>query len=163
MKNQAIHNISFGTLLFLTVLFMTPASVYAQVSASSYSYQPMINQYEKNDAATGKASWWNLLGRQLTYSIDKPYDQVSDSELKDIIFFASNHKDKVKLQDALPSLLSVFKHNEDEQIRIMAVSAIHAIGNRGALIELKKAADLETSPRVQRIAYAAVNNYFTIK
>ena len=160
MKNHTVKHIAF-TALFLLMLFILPARSYAQIQANMS--QPLVSQYVENDKATSKASWWNLLGRQLTHSIDKPYDEVTDSELQNIIFFASNHKEKVKLQDALPSLFDVLRNHEEEQIRMMAVAAVHAIGGRGAMIELKKAADAESSPKVKRIAYAAVGDYFTIK
>ena len=160
MKTHTVKNIAF-TALFGLMLSMVPARSYAQVQASMS--QPLINQYVENDKATSKASWWNLLGRQLTHSIDKPYDEVTDSELQNIIFFAANHKEKVKLNDAIPSLVVVLRNHQDDGIRLMAVAALEAIGTRGAMVELKKAADVESSPRIKRIAYAAVGDYFTIK
>lgn len=157
MKNKTIKNIGLGAFL----LFMLPVGVNAQVAVQTQ--QPLISQYVENDMAVSKASWWNLLGRKLSHSIDKPYNEISVAEMQNIIFFASNHKDKVKLRDALPSLIDVLKNHEDEQIRMMAVSAINAIGHRPAMVELKKIADQESSERVQKIAYAAVNKYFKVQ
>lgn len=157
MKKHIVKNIA----LVAFVLALMPFSSFAQVSVNAH--QPLINQYVENNSVTHKATWWNLLGRQLSYSIDKPYSEISVGELQNIIFFAANHKEKVKLKDALPSLLEIVAHHEDPQYRLMAVAAIHAIGNRSAMLALKKAADLETSPQVKKVAYAAVNSYFAVK
>ena len=157
MKKHVLKNTAIIAVLFSIM----PLTGLAQVSVNTH--EPLINQYVENNDVTHKASWWNLLGRQLSHSIDKPSSEVSVGELQNIIYFASNHKDKVKLNDAIPGLLDVFKNHEDEQYRLMAVAAINAIGNRSAMLALKKAANAEASPRVKKIADAAVNNYFTIK
>ena len=157
MKNQIAKYIVPG--LFL--LMIAPAGAVAQVA--TVSHQPLISQYVENDAVTEKKSWWNLLGRQLTHSIDKPYNEVSVAEMQNIIFFASNYKNKVKLNDASAPLLDVFKNHPDPQYRLMAVSAINAIGQRSAMMGLARALDKETSPLVSRVATAAVNKYFAIK
>ena len=157
MKNHTIKNIGLGALL----LCMLPVVANAQVSVQTQ--QPLITQYIENDAATKKTSWWNLLGRKLSHSIDKPHAEVSVAEMQNIIFFASNYKNKVKLRDALPSLLDVFKHHENEQFRMMALSAINAIGHRPAMIELRKAAVHEPSEKVKKLANAAVKDFFAIK
>ncbi len=157
MKNQLAKHISIG--LFL--LMVAPVGAVAQVA--TVSQQPLISQYVENDEVTEKKSWWNLLGRQLTHSIDKPYSEVSVAEMQNIIFFASNYKDQVKLNDANAPLLDVLNNHPDPQYRLMAVSAINAIGQRSAMIALKRAADNEASPLVKRVAMAAVNNYFVIK
>ncbi len=157
MKN----NIAKYTVLGLFLLMFAPAGASAQVA--TVSHQPLINQYVENDAVTEKKSWWNLLGRQLSYSIDKPYSEVTVAEMQNIIFFASNYKNKVKLNDANASLLDVFKNHEDPQFRLMAVSAINAIGQRSAMVELARAVDNETTPLVKRVATAAVNKYFAIQ
>ncbi|MEM8484714.1 MAG: HEAT repeat domain-containing protein [Bacteroidota bacterium] len=157
MKNQ----IAKYTVLGLFILMIAPAGAAAQVA--TVSQQPLISQYVENDAVTEKKSWWNLLGRQLTHSIDKPYTEVSVAEMQNIIFFASNYKNKVKLNDANAPLLDVLNNHPDPQYRLMAVSAINAIGQRSAMIAMKRAADNEASPLVKRVAMVAVNKYFAIK
>ena len=157
MKNLIAKHIAFGAFL----LFILPVDASAQVPVTAE--KPLVNQYMESGELPRKATWWNLLGRELSYSIDEPYDEVSVSELQNIIFFASNHKDKVKPKDALPSLISVLEYHENEQYRIMAITAIHAIGDRNAMLEVSNAMADERSLRVRRHAKAAVEDYFDFK
>ena len=156
MKTTLIKYTSFSAF----VLFLLPLAAHAQVPVSAQA--PLINQYVEQEGVTKNASWWNLLGRQLSYSIDKPYEDVSVIEMQNIIFFATTHNDKVKLNDALPSLLSIFEHHENPQFRVMAVSAIHAIGKRSAMVEVTRILKNEEHSLVKRIGQAAVNDYFSL-
>ena len=122
-----------------------------------------MNQYAADSYSSRKASWWNLLGRQLASSVDKSYEEIGVRDLQNIIFFASNHGERVKLADAIPALLDIYRHHEDEQFRMMAVAALDAIGDRGAIQELKRLSEDEPSERVNKIVQAAINNHYKSK
>ena len=153
MKTHMIKNIS----LFAFILFVLPMTAAAQVPVTGQ--QPLVNQYVESGEVTKSPTWWNLLGRQLSHSIDKPRNQVSVIEMQNIIFFATTHNDKVKLKDALPSLLDIAENHENPQFRVMAVSAIHAIGHRSAMVELTRIEKKEEHSLVKRISRAAINDY----
>ncbi len=158
MKTNFIKYISLSAF----VLFLLPMSASAQVPV--LTQKPLVNQYVENEGGVVKSrTWWNLLGRQLSYSIDKPYEEVSVIEMQNIIFFATTHNDKVKLKDALPSLLNILENPEDPQSRLMAVSAIHAIGQRPAMVKMSQLIKEEEHPLVKRIGTAAVNDYFEVE
>lgn len=141
-------------------LFIMPGQAQAQVPVPNE--EAYVNQYVTNAEAPRRASWWNALGRQLTNRVDKPYEEISVAELQNIIFFATHHKDNVKLNDAIPSLLEVFKNHEDPQYRLMSVAALNAIGNRKAMIGLSNLVDDEPSERVSRLTRKAIDKYFEI-
>lgn len=144
------------------ILFLLPMSANAQVPV--LAQKPLVNQYVENEGGVVKSrTWWNLLGRQLSHSIDKPYEEVSVTEMQNIIFFATAHNDKVRLKDALPSLLNILENHEDSQFRLMAVSAIHAIGQRPSMVKLSQLIKEEEHPLVKRIGTAAVNDYFGLE
>ena len=155
MKNLVpLHILALLLLLFVT------NKAQAQVPVMASTQQPLVNEYLVDGESPRKASWWNLLGRQLTNTIDKPREEVSVSELQNIIFFATHHKEKVKLHDAMPSLLDIAKNHENDGYRIMAISAIHAIGHAEGMKQVRLLGHTESSERVGKVIKAAVADYY---
>ena len=152
-------NILFYTFI-AAVLFIIPGEAQAQVPVPNE--EAYVNQYVTNAEAPRRASWWNALGRQLTNRVDKHYEEISVAELQNIIYFATHHKNNVKLNDAIPSLLEVFKNHEDAQYRLMSVAALNAIGNRKGMIGLSNLVDGEPNERVSRLTRKAIDKYFAI-
>lgn len=145
-------------LLIIAVGLVSSSNAHAQVMMPTE--EPLVNQYVADSYNNRKASWWNLLGRQLARSVDKPHQEIGEAELQNIIFFASNHKNKVKLVDAVPALLDVYRFHEDDQLRIMSVAALGAIGDGRSIVALKHYVEDEQSERVEKIVKATINKYY---
>ena len=147
--------------LFITVVFLTSVvEVKAQVQVAFD--QPLVNQLSTESSTHRSSSWWNLLGRQLTFSLDQGfeqgYDAVKVEDLQNLLFTAYNYKDQVDLSDAVPILLDIYQHHENDSCRIMAVAALDAIGNQEGLKSLKALVDQEPSKQVRRTMEAALKN-----
>jgi hypothetical protein len=119
----------------------------------------LVNQYIAHHDVERRPSWWNALGRQLALSVDIPPEQVSPVAVQNIIFFATNHRSRIRLDDAVPGLRAVYEQHAEESMRIMAVVALHAIGSRAAMRALRKTLPDEPSERVRKMAMAAVKSY----
>ena len=156
MKNYVRYYITV-----IALVALAPATAWAQVPTLAES-KPLVNEYIADIDSPRKASWWNLLGRQLTNNVDKPVHDVSEQELQNIIYFATHHKDKVKLYDAVPVLLEIADNHQKEGYRMMAVSALYAIGHTGSMKELRVLLRDEPSERVQRVIKAAYADYFKL-
>ena len=148
-------------ILAFAFLFIAPVASMAQVPALAIN-EPLVNDYISDNDSPRRASWWNLLGRQLTNGIDKPVDKVSVSELQNVIYFATHHKEKVNLYDAVPSLLDIAQNHEEEGYRIMAVTALHTIGQYNGMKKVRLLLRTEESERVQRVIKATVADYFEL-
>ncbi len=147
------------SIIAVVILFTAPMSALAQVPAGT-GQQSLIEEYIVDYDQARRASWWNLLGRQLTNKIDKDYEQVSVSDLQNIIYFANHHKDKVNLNDAVPFLLDIVEHHEERGYRVMAVSALHIIEDRAGMQTLRALAPQETDERVKHVMTAALSDYY---
>ena len=121
---------------------------------------PLVNQYIADSYEHRSAAWWNALGRQLTLSIDVPYEQVQETALQNIIFFATRHGEKVKLNDAASILLAVYQHHDQVAFRMMALAALHAIGDEDAMQTLNRAVEEEASDRVRHVTVAALHDHY---
>ena len=147
------------TMLFffaLPLLWAVPAQ--AQVPASVDT--PLVNQYIEESYAERSPAWWSALGRQLTLLVDRPHDQIDEAALQNIIFFATHFGDKVMLNDAAPNLVSIYREHEDARFRIMALVALHAMGDADAMRVLYRHVREESDDRLRRMTVAALNDHY---
>ena len=145
-------------LLIATLGLMFPARANAQVPVVDNT--PLVNQYVADSYEHRSDAWWNALGRQLTLTLDGPYDQIEEAALQNVIFFAVHHREKVKLNDAAAKLLEVYRKHEQVAFRMMALAALHAIGDEDAMQKLNQIVRSETSDRVRRVTVAALHDHY---
>jgi len=159
MKTNLFLNHRTLTLLSLLVLllpFARPAV--GQVSlAGNYN---LVNAYVTDSYEQRSKAWWNALGRQLTLLIDVPYEQVNEPALQNIIFFAANHSEKVRLNDAVPKLTEIYLHHENVSYRMMALAALHAIGDEKTIHQLERTVRKEPSERIRKMTLAVLKDYY---
>ena len=149
---------SFALYLLLTPALLLSERANAQVPVSTH--EPLVNQYVADSYTQRSTTWWDALGRQLELQLDQPYSEVNSVTLQNIVFFATHHRDKVKLDDAAPRLLEIYLHHEQEEYRVMALAALHAIGERETMRKLTQVYEDQPSERLRRITLAALNDHY---
>ena len=145
-------------LLIFTLGLVLPTRADAQVPVADDI--PLVNQYVADSYEHRSTAWWNALGRQLTLTLDGPYDQVHEAALQNVIFFATRYREKVRLNDAAPKLLDIYRKHERVGFRMMALAALHAIGDEDAMQKLNRMVEAETSDRVRRVTVAALHDHY---
>ncbi len=141
-------------LLVLFAIVLGPIAVRAQVAVTPEV--PLVNQYIHDSYLQRTNAWWNALGRQLTRMVDMPVTHVDARSLQNIVFFATNHGDRVDLGDASPRLLEVYSKHPDTRYRMLALAALHAIGDTSYLQKAFRIARHEDSERIRKMARAAL-------
>ena len=111
------------------------------------------------DLATPDADSWEQLSRQLVASLDSPIDQVKQGTLQHINFFATYHKDDVDLTQAVPKLIDIYETDDNEGLRILALTSLNAIGHRSIMVYLSDTVQRESSPRVRELTLAVLADY----
>ncbi len=144
--------------LILLVLAFFANDVRAQTPVPDAD--PYVNQYIAGDEANRSMHWWRALEKELVLAVAQPAGEVSETSLQNIIFFAQVHADRIDLNEAVPFLLEVYRDHENEGTRLMALSALHAIGNRRAMNDLRTGVARESSPRVKRLTIAALSAFY---
>lgn len=141
---------------FLCVFLLAfgPGIVRAQIPVATDP--PLVNQFIENSLEQRSRAWWRALGSQLALTLDRPVDQVAEVSLQNVIYFANNHADRVDLSDAAPLLMEIYRKHELVGFRIMALSALHAIGDEAFLEQAYRLARQSDSERVRRMARAAL-------
>lgn len=106
-------------------------------------------------------AWWHALEQQLTASVEAPVEQVWPTTLQNVIYFATQHPERVDLRRAALRLVTVYRQHPDPAVRVLALSALHAVGDADALSRLRRAAVAETNPRVRKVTRAVLAAHFT--
>lgn len=149
----------FTNLLTLTLALTLAASLPARAQVPVEDTPPLVNQYLNNRHEAYTAAWWNTLGPELTLSLVRPDGRIDAATLQNIIYFASNHGDKVRLDAAAPLLLEVYRTHGQESYRTMAMAALYAIGEPGAMKQLARARKHEPSEKLRKLTLAALTAY----
>ena len=137
-----------------------PVSQGTRAQEQAAALPSSVDQYVADSYEKRSKAWWKALERQLTLAVDMPYEQVSEVTLKNIIFFATHHSDKVKLDRVAPRLLEVYRERDAVGYRMMAVAALHAIGNEGSMQQLNQIVANETEGMVRNVTIAALNDHY---
>ena len=144
-------------LLTLALSFLAPAT-FAQTLVENE--QPLVNQYIFDYNQIKNEAWWNALESQLILMVSKPHDQIDEISMQNLIFFASHHADKMDLRPAVPAIFDMYKHHELEGMRIMAVVAMHAIGDRHGMEQVQRYARQQPEGPARHIAMLALADYY---
>ncbi len=102
------------------------------------------------DLSGMSSAWWKALRKGHTRLLGSSDEQVKERAMQNIIYFAKTYRDHVDFTRATPKLYKIYRSDENEAYRIMALSALHAIGNRNAMRLLREDVSLEQSERVRK-------------
>ena len=106
-------------------------------------------------------AWWDALEQQLAESLDQSIDQIQDETLQHVIFFASNHAEKVDFTELTPKLLDMYANDTNQARRTMSIVALHAIGNEMSMRRLAELAENEPAGSIRNITMAVLADYFS--
>ncbi len=104
--------------------------------------------------------WWHGFSKQLVVLLDSPIPKVQEQALSHIIFFANQYPDKMDLDPATGRILDLYRSDEMEARRTLALMALHAIGNEAAMRKLNTLVRYETSPRIENLTRAVLSEYY---
>lgn len=109
---------------------------------------------------SAQVGWWKQnLGDQLAASLKSPVPAIQQQALQHVNYFAANADDEIDLAATVPALSTIYETAEHERMRIMALTALHAIGGETIAQYLRERVQQETSPRIRRLTLAAIADY----
>ena len=84
-----------------------------------------------------------------------------EASLQNIIYLATHYGDQIRFDRATTKLYRLYRFDRNEQVRIMALVALHAIGKESSMRALSTRVQVERPERVRRLTAAAVKSYYT--
>ena len=106
------------------------------------------------------AVWSMFIGQQLAQSLESPSAGIRAKALEQVTLLARSFGDALNLADAVPALLSIYNKDTEEQCRIAAVAALHAIGDEWGLHRMRQGIASQSSKQVQHTTLAALRDYY---
>lgn len=106
---------------------------------------------------------WKKLRSQLLKTIHTAKGAEWEHAVQQTIFLALFFNDKINLNRASLDLLESYILDRNEAHRIMALTAIHAIGNSDILGRLAQRVNTEESNKVRRLTIAALADHYGMK
>lgn len=106
-------------------------------------------------------TWVENFGQQLTASLESDSPKIRELALRHIIYFASFYGDNLDLSDAVPTLLDLYRNDDDADVRLYAIVALHAIGDERGMEEVRRTLYTQDwPPRLQFVTLAALVNHY---
>ncbi len=112
------------------------------------------------DLSEKSKAWWKTRVKADDRALDSPEAQVKEQALQNIIFLATYYGDAADYGRATPELYDIYRFDNNEAHRIMALAALHAIGRENSMRLLSQHVRWERSPRVRRFTKAALVDYY---
>lgn len=103
---------------------------------------------------------WKDLRKEHTRLLGSPDERVRQRAMQNIIFFAKTYPDHVDFTSAVPGLYKIYQRDENEDYRIIALSALSAISNRNVMDLLRKEVGQEQSERVRKYTLFALDHFY---
>lgn len=104
---------------------------------------------------------WKELCKDVTESVRTSDGKAWERAVQDVIYLSFFYPDEIRFKKANLPLFYDYVLGRDEQHRIMALAALHGIGDRNTMSQVAQRVRLERSPRVKHLAAAAVIDHFS--
>lgn len=154
-----MKNIITSLYIFLFIIFVPVTAQSQSLPYTAPGQSLLTDQYVVHEAADRDQQWWETIEKDIHLQDDATVEEITESQIRDIIFFANLHGDKLDFSSSVPQLLEVYARHPNESYRLLAVAALHKVGDPKAMKELRKLVRKETSARVRHVTFAALNDF----
>lgn len=152
MKN----NITFILSLLLFAVISTQASA-QDFLADARNEVHLFNQTSLETEQVPE--WWYKVEKEANLPPEATPLDVEAADLQEIIYYATLYGERFDFRASVVQLLDVYQYHNDERYRMLAVSALHAIGDPFGIEGLRKALRYESSPRIRNVTKAALKSF----
>ncbi len=157
--------------LALVLVFCAVSNLQAQAALPASKTNPFTptipdgppGAHSHVDYTTLNAEAWTLLCESHAAQLKSKDPVRKDIALQNVIFFATHYPGKVRYQPAMAALYGIYRFDDSEAYRIMALAALHAIGDEAVMQQLYQDVQREKSPRVRALTKAALANHRSAK
>ncbi|MFQ5571865.1 MAG: hypothetical protein ACE5G0_19475 [Rhodothermales bacterium] len=104
-------------------------------------------------------AWVQHVDQQFATSLFSPIEAVRGQTMQDIIYIANYHSDKVTFKKVVKPLLNIYRFDENEQYRLMALASLHAVGDAYGMQRVRELVREQPSERVRLWTLAALKTY----
>lgn len=112
------------------------------------------------DLTNANARQWKHIRKEQQRALRSSNDEAKVQALRNILVLATHHHDDVNLDDLSFDVYDIYRSDENEGVRLMALAALHAIGSEESMQLLRWHVRREKSERVYKLTLAALADYY---
>jgi len=106
-------------------------------------------------------TWVKTFGKQLRAQLESDDPLIKRQALHHITYFASFYEEKIDFSDAVPALVDLYKNDDDANVRLYALVALHTIGDRKGMQQVRDALhEQRWPPRLQFVTLSALVDFY---
>ena len=106
-------------------------------------------------------TWVKTFGKQLKGSLESPSPTIKRHALQHITYFASFYGEDIDFSDTVPTLVQLYRRDDDADVRLHALVALYAIGDEDGMQQVRRSMyEQDWPPRLQFVTMAALATYF---
>ena len=167
MKKKIRTLMSLALLLAFCFVFTAQAQVIAKADLANEEVvrTPEVRTAENpvaflSSRTTLSDTWVKEIDRQYAAWLKRTDDTGRGQALQEIIIIAKQHGDKVTFSKLVSPLLNVYIFDKNKNHRLMALSALHAIGDPYGMERLRELVNDDSSEQVRRLTHYALADYY---
>ncbi|MEM1269964.1 MAG: hypothetical protein AAF752_00775 [Bacteroidota bacterium] len=108
---------------------------------------------ETDPDSADSARNWDKFSAALVTNIQAGHPGVQASALRHVVYYG----DKVDVSDAVFDIVRIYRDNDDENLRMLALAALHKMDNTWANDFIARSIPFEKSDRVKRQSLAVLS------
>lgn len=129
-------------------LFAGPTTAMAQERAETAADRPV-------------PTWVNTFGKQLKASLESDNAGIKRDALQHITYFASFYENGIDFSDTVPTLVDLYRNDDDADVRLFSLVALYAIGDENGMQQVRSSIYAQRwPPRLQWVTMAALVSYY---
>lgn len=106
-------------------------------------------------------TWTANFGKQTALQLRSKNEAIREQALINLIMIANHPRHNVNLRPAISGLQRIYERGRREEYRLMALVALHAIGDADSMSYLaEQVQHWERSDRVRKLTYAILADYY---
>lgn len=152
MKNTTTH------ILILLLFAALPTLTHAQEFLADV--QNEVHLFNQSTAPSDpEPAFWFKVEKEANLPEKATHEDIEVADIQEIIYYATLYGERFDFRASVAQLLDVYRYHENESYRMMAVSALHAIGDRHGIEGLREAVRHQPSARIRQLTKAALKAY----
>lgn len=105
--------------------------------------------------------WVQNFGKQLQQSLTSDNPFIRQQALHHITYFATFYEEKIDFSDAVPTLVEMYREDNDADVRLHALVALYAIGDAKGMQQVRSSLYAQRwPPRLQLVTLSALLDYY---
>lgn len=148
--------------LFTALLLAGLFTVTAQAQSATNLFQSYVPTADAIDVDLTDMNTNDLvaLSDEQVQALRSESEQTKEEALQNVIYLGTHFKETLNTGRATTHLYEIYRLDRNEQLRIMALAGLHAIGSDNIMRQLSQDVQLERSDRIRHLTNAALIDYF---